>query len=316
MRVFVTGIAGFLGSHIARQFKDVSGIDNLLGGNNLHPNLVVGDILDDFEIDADIVFHTACYPHEGLSVFSPRTITESVYSGTVNVAKAALRGGVKKFVFCSSMSRYGRGNPPFTEEMRPAPVDPYGIAKVAAEDTLRVLCEAHGMELCIVVPHNIYGPGQRYFDPFRNVAAIMANRLLNGKPPIIYGDGEQRRCFSYIDDVTPWIIRLGLEETGIWNVGPDDEFVTINDLAHLLNDITDAGLQPIYVPDRPCEVKEAFCSSEKLRKLGFESKTRLREGLVKLVKWVKEQGPRPFDYHLPIEIQSEKTPQTWSHRLL
>lgn len=101
----------------------------------------------------------------------------------------------------SSMARYGSQETPFTEDMTPMPQDPYGIAKYASEMLVRNVCYTHGMDFVILVPHNIIGPRQKYDDPFRNVVSIMINRALQGKQPIIYGDGNQMRCFSFISDL-------------------------------------------------------------------------------------------------------------------
>ena len=98
------------------------------------------------------------------------------------------------------MARYGNQKTPFTEDMKTQAVDPYGIAKVAAENILKNLCKINNIEWVIVVPHNIIGPRQKYDDPYRNVVSIMLNRMLLNKAPIIFGDGKQKRCFSYIDD--------------------------------------------------------------------------------------------------------------------
>ena len=106
------------------------------------------------------------------------------------------------------MARYGTQKYPFTEDMTPNPVDPYAISKVAAEQTLINLCELNKVEWVIAVPHNIIGPKQKYDDPFRNVVSIMLNRILQNKAPIIYGDGEQKRCFSYIDDCLSCLIPM------------------------------------------------------------------------------------------------------------
>ena len=110
------------------------------------------------------------------------------------------------------MARYGNQKSPFLEEMKPEPVDPYGIAKVAGEETLKVLANLNNMEWNIAVPHNIIGPNQKYDDPFRNVLSIFINRNLQNKPSIIYGDGNQIRCFSYIDDVIYCLEKLALDK--------------------------------------------------------------------------------------------------------
>ena len=119
--------------------------------------------------------------HEGLSVFSPYEITKNNYLASVSIFSAAVNERVKRIIFCSSMARYGGQSTPFTEDMKPAPVDPYAISKVAAEEVLRNLCELNNIEYVIAVPHNIIGPRQKYDDPFRNVVSIMINRMLQGK---------------------------------------------------------------------------------------------------------------------------------------
>ena len=146
--------------------------------------------------NVDSVYHCAATAHEGLSVFSPYEISKNNFLASVSVFSAAIAHKVKRIIFCSSMARYGDQKTPFTEDMNPKPVDPYAISKVAAENVLINLCELNNIEWVIAVPHNIIGPRQKYDDPFRNVVSIMINRMLQKKAPIIYGDGEQKRCFS------------------------------------------------------------------------------------------------------------------------
>ena len=187
MKIFITGIAGFLGSHLAEELSalghEVSGNDNLVGGEvyNVPKNVdfSFADCTDFCVMEkllegVDIVIHAAATAHEGLSVFSPSFITKNIFEASVTTISAAISNNVKRFVFCSSMARYGNQVAPFTEDMDPKPVDPYAIAKVAAEQVLQNLSETHGMEWNIAVPHNIIGPRQRYDDPFRNVLSIMS----------------------------------------------------------------------------------------------------------------------------------------------
>lgn len=330
-RILITGIAGFLGSHIARRCLDnghkVWGVDNLVGGykDNVPDGvsrLAYGDccklpLMNYMCEGVDVVYHCACTPYEGLSVFSPSLVYQNTAQATSVVLSAAIKNGVKRFIYCSSMARYGENKVPFTEDMKPAPVDPYGIAKVSSESLVRMLCSTHGLEWVIVVPHNIIGRGQKYDDPYRNVASIMANLMLQGRRPVIYGDGMQQRCFSHIDDVITClegILEHGTEE--VINIGPDDEFVTIKYMARLLADIVGVDFHPIYKPARPCEVKKATCSAEKARKLlGYESKYNLEAGLRDIVEYIKGRGTRQFVYHLPLEIENGATPETWKDRL-
>jgi UDP-glucose 4-epimerase len=331
-RVLITGVAGFMGSHIADRFLDIGdqviGIDNLLGGYRSNvPNNVEFHNVDLGDLDSiqplfrgvDLVVHTACTAYEGLSVFSPTMVTRNTSHITVSALTASVIEGVGKFVFMSSMARYGRQEKlPFTEDMQPLPQDPYGIAKYASELLIRNICETHGMKYSIVVPHNIIGPRQKYDDPFRNVASIMANRMLQGKQPIIYGDGEQMRCFSFMEDVIDPLMKVCNTEVvdgQVTNIGPDEEFISINELAKRISTIINFELNPIYFPDRPQEVKYANCSAEKARTmLGYQTKTSLNEGLTRLVEWIAQRGTLPFNYHLPIEINNKKTPKTWSER--
>ncbi len=330
MKVFVTGVAGFLGSHVAEAMWEeghyVVGCDDLSGGElgNIPGSCEFRERrcqdlgLSDFN-GVDLVYHCAALAHEGFSVFSPKLITESVFGASVAVFSAAIAAGVKRIVYCSSMSRYGSNQAPFVENMVPRPQDPYAIAKVAAEQVLRNLCEVHGVEYSIAVPHNIVGPRQKYDDPFRNVAAIMVNLMLQERQPYIYGDGEQERCFSDVRDVVPCLLKMGLEDAAageVINIGPDEEFVTINELARVLATIIAPGVKPIYVGGRPQEVKEATCSSDKARRLlGYKTMHSLQDTLMSLVDWVDENGVRSFQYHLPIEIMNERVPSTWKEEL-
>lgn len=331
MKILITGVGGFLGSHLADRFIElghqVIGIDNFIGGEISNvPEEVELHAIDCCEFDAvkyamtdvELVVHAAATAHEGLSVFSPSFITKNIYEASVSVMSAAIASGVKRFVFCSSMARYGDGKPPFKESDPTSPVDPYGIAKVAAEETLKVLCSVHGMEYNIVVPHNIIGPRQNYTDPYRNVLSIMINRSLQGKPIYIYGDGEQIRCFSYIDECVECIEKICLDTTicnQIINIGPDKGEVTINELAKIVLDEIGSNIDPIHIDPRPQEVKYAYCSSLLARQyLGYEQKIDLHEAVSRTVEYIRERGPREFSYKYPLEILTDKTPKTWSER--
>ncbi len=327
-KILVTGVAGFLGSHLAEQLSKMNhkvvGVDNMLGGYKDN----VPKSIDFFNFDCcdlkkmneimnsvDVVYHCAATAHEGLSVFAPVEITKNNYLASVSVFTAAISNKVKRIIFCSSMARYGDQQTPFTEDMHPKPIDPYAISKVAAENVLTNLCELNNIEWVIAVPHNIIGPRQKYDDPFRNVVSIMINRMLQKKAPIIYGDGEQKRCFSYIDDCLSCLLPM-LDQKNvnkqIINIGPDEEFVTINKVSEICSNITGSNLKPIYKKDRPREVKHASCSADKARKLlNYKTKTDLKNGIIKTFNYIKQRGTRPFDYNINLEIKNELTPETW-----
>ena len=333
MKIFITGVAGFLGSHLAQKFLSsafkVSGNDNLLGGSldnvpegvefynvDCCDNQAMVEVLQ----DVDIVIHCGATAHEGLSVFSPSFITKNIYEASVSVMSAAIQNNVRRFVFCSSMARYGSNIIPFIEEQAPAPVDPYGIAKVAAEDTLKVLCDTHDMEYNIAIPHNIIGPKQNYTDPYRNVISIMANRNLRGLPSMIYGDGMQERCFSYVDDCVSCLEKMALDKNIVGetiNIGPDEHTITINEAAEIVARECMFQEPAIHLPDRPREVKHATCSSNKARRLlDYETKTDLTTAIQKTVEYIRETGPKEFNYNLPLEIINDKTPTTWKDELM
>lgn len=333
MKVFISGVAGFLGSHLAEAYTrsgdQVVGCDNLIGGDlqNLPEGIEFreadcGDVeaMKPLLAEVDLIYHCGAIATEGLSVFSPGIIAKHVYENTAGLLAAAASKKVKRFVYCSSMARYGEGKPPFREDQPAAPVDPYGIAKYAGELLVANVSETHGMEYVIAVPHNIIGPRQKYDDPYRNVASIMINRMLQGKQPIIYGDGEQQRCFSFVQDCVDPLVKMGTQSglSGeVINIGPDEEATTIGELARILAGLLSFDLKPIYVPDRPREVKHAVCSADKARMLlAYQTKVSLRQGLQSMVDWIREHGPKPFEYHLPIEIDSPLLPDTWKSRLI
>jgi len=333
MKIFITGIAGFLGSHLAKRMVklglEVSGNDTLILGEkeNLpkNTNFYEIDCCDFNQMckilkDIDIVYHCAATAHEGLSVFSPNFITKNIYQASVSVITASITNKIKRFIFCSSMARYGQQKTPFTEDMKTKPIDPYGIAKVAAENTLMLLSKVHGMEYNIAVPHNIVGPNQKYDDPFRNVMSIFINRNLQNKPSIIYGDGKQERCFSYIDDVVFCLEKLALEKkikNDIFNIGPDENPITINELASIVANHTGYNLDPVHVEDRPQEVKIATCSAEKARKfLNYKTETSVVESVEQTAEFIRKRGVKEFNYDLPLEIQNEKTPKTWKNKII
>lgn len=333
MKIFITGIAGFLGSHLADRMlalgHQVAGNDTLIGGylDNVPPQAEFHKI-DCCDIEAmtqaiagsDVVIHAAATAHEGLSVFSPSFITKNIFEATVSTISASIQNKVKRFVFCSSMARYGNQQVPYTEDQKPMPEDPYAVAKVAAEDVLKILCETHGMEWNIAIPHNIVGPRQRYDDPFRNVMSIMINRNLQGKPSIIYGDGLQTRCFSHVDDCIQCLEKIALDPNIVSetiNIGPDEGTITVKELADIVAKECGMTEPHIHMPDRPREVKHASCSADKARRvLNYETKTTLEESVRQTVDYVRSRGPKPFDYTYPLEIINEKTPKTWSERLM
>ena len=334
MKVLVTGAAGFLGSWLVEALLDqgcrVVGIDNMIGGyeDNItsHDRYQFArlDLLDlggitDFFSGCDAVYHCGALPYEGLSVFSPSIITENIVVGSVNVMVASVRCGVRRVINCSSMSRYGSIPVPYVEEQVLQPVDPYGLAKFMAEKQMDLIGQIYGIKLVHAIPHNIIGAKQKYDDPFRNVASIMANLMLQGRRPIVYGDGEQVRCFSAVQDVVPILIKMldyEVDHGEVFNVGPDKDPVTINELVRRLCRVIGVCSEPIYHGARPQEVKTAFASSDKIRRVfSYQEKVGLDESLGDIVQYIRGRGVRPFCYHMPVEIVRPDTPRTWCDQL-
>lgn len=336
MKVCVTGVAGLIGSWIAEALikdgHEVVGFDCFIGGYKdsipdgveFHTSWVNNPKqvarLATLMKGCEVVYHTAALAHEGFSVFTPAAITESVMMGTTVMATAAIKAGVERFINCSSMSRYGDRPSPFTEETETKPVDPYALAKVAAEQQLNLLGNLHGMHVIHTVPHNVIGPRQRYNDPFRNVVSIMINLMLQGRQPIVYGDGTQVRCFSMIQDDVDIYMKLlqhECEHGEIYNIGPDIEAVTMKELAELIAEMLDFDLDINWQPARPFEVHAPLCSSNKIREVfGYESKTSLRDGITSVIEYIRGRGVLPFEYHVPLEIDNKPNiPKTWKDKL-
>lgn len=333
-KIFITGVAGFLGSHVADRMielgYDVIGVDNLIGGfiENVNPKVKFFkedcaniEKMNELISGCDIVFHAACTAPDGFSLFSPYYITENTFGITMSVLSAAASNNVKKFIYCSSMARYGnQPKIPYTEDMECMPTTPYGVAKFASEQVVKQICKLNNIEYVILVPHNIIGPRQNYVDPYRNVAAIMINRMLQNKQPIIYGDGKQKRSFSFVQDCVYCIEKSIIQDNlngEIINIGPDEEFVTVNKLAQEIAKNIDFKLNPIYVKDRPNEVKFAMCSSDKARKLlNYETKTTFENGIKEMIDDIKSRGIQEFKYNYPLEINNENTPETWKKQTI
>ncbi len=331
VKAWVTGIGGFLGSHLAQALMDdgyeVCGNDNLICGSieNIPEGICwKGTDCCDFvgmsahlnKFKPDVLIHCAATAAEGFSVFSPHFITRNIAEASVATFSAAIASGVKRIVYMSSMSRYGKGEPPFKESDATNPLDPYAISKVYAETQLKMLCETHGVKWSILVPHNIIGPKQE-ISAYRNVVSIFLNRLKQNMPVYIYGDGEQKRSFSPVKDCIQSIKKVveGAADGEIINIGPDDNEISINTLLDICEEIAGVKADRVYLPPRPITdtVKEAYCSADKAREmLGYKSEQ-------DIFPCIKEMSaamtPKEFDYSFPIEINNEQTPRTWREKL-
>ena len=310
--ILITGVAGLVGANMAKWICDnhpeyvVVGIDNLFGGyiENVDERVVfykrelsTDDISDIFEkYRPAYVYHFAAYAAEGLSPFMRKFNYSNNILSTMNVINNCIKYDVKRLVYTSSMSVYGHGNMDggrFDEDLIPCPIDPYGISKYACEMDIKVAGDQHGLDWCIIRPHNIYGQMQNIWDKYRNVLGIWMNKILNNQPMLIYGDGEQVRAFSDMrDNLIPF-----------WNAATDKKVskqivnvggivpCTINEAAKLLCDIT--GYDKVEHVEARHEVKHAVPSYQKsIDLLGYEQNIDLEEGLRDMWEWAKTQPKR------------------------
>jgi UDP-glucose 4-epimerase len=307
-KVLITGVAGLLGSKLADYLinnvtdVEVHGIDNLTGGyiENINPkvNFYKIDLSENLDfifeqIKPDYVYHMAAYAAEGLSPFIRCFNYTNNLVCTANVINQCIKHEVKRLVFTSTMAVYGNGNPPFDETHIPAPVDPYGIAKYACELDIQVAGEHHGLDWCIIRPHNVYGVNQNIWDKYRNVLGIWMYQYLNGEPMTIFGDGEQKRAFSYIDDCLEPLWKAAIQENcskEIINLG-GTKYYTINEANKILRDIINDG-KVLYTEQRH-EVKDAHPTWKKSEiLLEYSDKTDLKQGLKIMWEWAKSQPNR------------------------
>ena len=307
-KVLITGVAGLLGSRLADWIientdGEVVGIDDLSGGyiENVNSevtfykkNLVTDDIEDLFDkYDFDIVYHFAAYAAEGLSPFIRQFNYENNLVATSRIINQCITHDINRLVFTSTMAVYGRGTPPFDERDLPQPIDPYGVAKYACEMDIKIAGEQHGLDWCIIRPHNVYGEKQNIWDRYRNVLGIWMYQCMNGDDMTIFGDGEQTRAFSFIDDTLEPMWKVGIQDNcskEIINIG-GTKFYTIKEANNILREVIDAG-DIVHLEPRH-EVKDAHPTWQKsVELLGYEDKTTLYDGLKQMWEWAQKQPMR------------------------
>lgn len=311
----VTGGAGFIGSHLVDRLLaegfEVTVLDNFSSGRmrniSRHKDLrkfhlVQGDVRDVGVVkkvaeDVDAVFHEAALVDVALSMRNPLLFNDVNVLGTLNLLDAFLDSNVKRFIFASSAAVYGNSKPAKkSENMRLAPISPYGVSKLAAENYIRVFNEIYGLETVSLRYFNVYGPRQGLASSYSGVITAFIGRLLNRQAPIIYGDGNQTRDFVHVDDVVSANM-LALESKNavgeMFNVASGTA-ITVYELARILRRITDAErLEPIFTEQRPGDVRH--CSGDISKAgdlLGYYPKIKLEDGLPKLVKYHLQKWDR------------------------
>jgi UDP-glucose 4-epimerase len=324
----VTGGAGFIGSHVAEELLKIDHkvivLDDLSGGfrDNVPQGatFIEGSILDEKLIQRlfekyrfTYVYHLAAYAAEGLSHFIKGFNYRNNLIGSVNLINASVNFEVKCFVFTSSIAVYGTNQTPMTEDMIPIPEDSYGIAKLAVEQELRVSHEMFDLNYVIFRPHNVYGERQNVGDRYRNVVGIFMNQLLKGEGMTIFGDGNQTRAFTYINDVAPEIancVHIPHAWNQVFNLGADVPY-TVKQLAEVVAKAMDTECRVAYLDSRN-EVKSAFSDHSRAEAIfGKRAKTSLEAGVRAMAKWVKQHGARESSVFQNIEI-SKNMPGSWA----
>ena len=311
MKIFVTGCAGLLGSnysrHLLKNGHQVIGIDDLSGGYkafipkddnftfkkfNLEKRKKVVELFE--EHNPDVLLHFAAYAAEGLSPFIRNYNYRNNLICSANLINECINHDTK-VIFTSSMAVYGEQEPPFTEDKKPQPIDPYGIAKYAVECDLKLAHEQFGLRYNIVRPHNVLGIYQNIWDRYRNVIGIFIRKTLNGQPILVYGDGEQTRAFSDIRYYMEPFDKLLTDHSGeIFNIGADKYF-SLNQVANTVQTIGKKyGYDvPIEHGEARHEVKHAYCDHTKAKSiLEFKDETNLEELIESMFVWAMKQPNR------------------------
>lgn len=306
--ILITGVAGFIGSRFAdwlienqSEYK-IIGIDNLFGGylENVHEDVIfynldlskdsISEIFDNNNIE--YVYHFAAYAAEGLSPFIRKFNYQNNVIATVNIVNECIKHNIKRLIFTSSMSVYGFGQnkDKFYEDDQQAPIDPYGIAKYACEMDIKVAGVQHGLDWCIIRPHNVFGIKQNIWDKYRNVIGIWMYNILHNMPITIYGDGEQTRAFTYIDNILEplWEAAVSPKSSKqIINLGGKVEY-SINETADILSHIT--NFKDIVYLEKRHEVKFAYPDWQKsIDILNYKEIYSLESGIKNMWDWAKKQ---------------------------
>jgi len=310
-RYLITGIAGFIGSSLARELlqrgEQVRGVDNFSTGKRENLTEILGQIdfreADILDLDAmtracagvDYVLHQAAIPSVPKSVLDPIGSNRANVDGTVNVLVAARDAKVKRVVYAASSSAYGdTPTLPKHERMTPDPISPYAVAKLASEHYLISFYRCYGLETVALRYFNIFGPRQDPSSPYSGVLAKFITQMLSGQRPTIFGDGEQSRDFTYIDNAVDANLRAcnapAAQAAGkVFNVATGRR-VTLNETFKLLQPLTSYSGSPAYAAERGGDIKHSLADiSLAEQHLGYTPKVNFEEGLQRTVEWYRSQ---------------------------
>lgn len=307
-KFLVTGGAGFIGSNICRKLVSqgcfVRVVDNLLTGKKSN----LADVIDKMEFidadmgdsevarsamkDIDVVLHQGALPSVPVSVEDPAATHQHCVNATFTLLLAARDAGVKRFVYAASSSAYGDSpTSPKIETMPTSPLSPYAVAKLTGEYYCSVFYNIYGLQTISLRYFNVFGP---YQDPASQYAAAIpafVSAILKDEPPTIYGDGEQSRDFTYIDNVVDANLlaaRANQTKGEVINIACG-KAVTVNEIIDLINELLGKNVTPIYTDPRPGDVKHSLADITAAGNLiGFEPAIQFNEGLQKAIDWYRE----------------------------
>ncbi|MCK4647171.1 MAG: SDR family oxidoreductase [Candidatus Aminicenantes bacterium] len=309
-KYLITGGAGFIGSHISEELVkrdyEVRIIDNFLTGKKENIaslldkiELIEGDIKDfktcQYALEGvDFVLHQAALPSVPRSIKDPLATNENNIRGTLNVLLASREAKVKKVVFASSSSVYGDDTHlPKIEGRQGSPLSPYALSKLVGEHYCRIFSRIYGLSTVFLRYFNIFGPRQ---DPFSQYAAVIPNfitKMLKGEKPIIFGDGEQSRDFTFVSNVVEANILASKAQDvsgEAFNIACGER-TTVNSLANTINEVLNKNIDPVHDEPRPGDVKNSYAEISKARKmLKYEPLVPFNEGLKKTINWYQERN--------------------------
>lgn len=304
-KVLITGGAGFIGSHLAeelaRQGYHIIIVDDLSTGKvgNIKDLLEVGSVeflqesvtdlplLKKVSRGVDAIFHLAAVSNVPQSIDNPIQTHEVNNTGTLNVLLAASENGVKKVIYASSSSVYGDTSAPFQDEdMLPNPLSPYAVTKLTGEYYCRVFQEMYGLPTASLRYFNVYGPGQDADSQYAAVIPKFIKNVLSGKAPIIFGDGEQTRDFTFVRDVIAATILAALgSTTGVFNIG-SGRGITINKLARLIIRLSGSRIKPVYSDPRPGDIRHSLPDISQAMSFGYKPEYNIEAGIKETLKWL------------------------------
>ncbi len=308
----ITGIAGFIGSALARELvqrgEQVRGIDNFATGKRENIAEILSHIefreKDMLDLEAmkqacagvDYVLHQAAIPSVPKSVLDPIGSNRANVDGTVNLLVAARDAKVKRVIYAASSSAYG-DTPTLRkhERMMPDPISPYAVAKLAGEHYMISFYRCYGLETVALRYFNVFGPRQDPSSPYSGVLAKFITLMLKGQQPTIFGDGEQSRDFTYVDNAVEANLLAckapAAQAVGkVFNVA-NGRRVTLNETFKLLEQLTSYTGAPIYGPERAGDIKHSLADISLAEKhLGYKPEVNFEEGLSRTVEWYRSSG--------------------------